>query len=805
MMTRSGTFYFAIMKKIYTMLAVVAIYMWAHPVYAQYTVHGKILDNQTKEPLIGATVSVPGTQAGTVTDVHGTFQLAVTESNVQLAVSYIGYDQQTITSSVNEAVIVSLQPSVNNLQQVVITANREAALRTDAPVAISKLSSVMINDARPTLLTELINKVPGVVMANYNNEQHAMAIRQPIGTSAYFLYMEDGVPIRPMGVFNHNALIEMNVMAISNVEVVKGPASSLYGPEAVGGAINFITRRPTALPTAGVGIQVDQWGYKRIQYGAGGMIAKKLGIYIGGFEAKQRNSWQTYSDYDKSSINARLDYALSAKTNFTLAFSDNEYNSDMSGSVDSTAFYSRQYTSSTDFTYRKVHSQRTRFTATHQWNQHQETMFTLFYRDNYIEQNPNYSIRWTSGSTSATGEVNRNSFYSKGAILQHSIRLPFLQSRILAGGSIDYSPTNYWSYQVDLGAQLRPDGKSVEKYTLLKEDPNIFLSKYKANLANTAIYSQLEINPVERLKVTLGARYDRMSFDYENYLDGSTGSKAYERVTPKIGVTYDLGGGKGLYANYSQGFSPPSLTAVFRKKPTTDANAPAEFYYNLEPARFDNVEIGGWASLFDHKVYIDAALYQMTGHKELLSIRQPDNSYDYQSAGKTLHRGVEYSITYKPDDQWFIRFGGTNATHRFEDFALSTRSTDPVKNVNGNDMPQAPHWIANSEVTYKPRYVKGLRVALEWQRISSWYQDQVSKVKYDDRGFMGMKGVSYLNARTGYTWKSIEVYVNVLNLTNELYATSATRGNSATDRTTYTPAAPRTFVMGIQYNFSGKK
>ncbi|HEY9045123.1 MAG TPA: TonB-dependent receptor, partial [Ohtaekwangia sp.] len=137
--------------------------------------------------------------------------------------------------------------------------------------------------------------------------------------------------------------------------------------------------------------------------------------------------------------------------------------------------------------------------------------------------------------------------------------------------------------------------------------------------------------------------------------------------------------------------------------------------------------------------------------------------------------------------------------------ALSTRSSDQVKNVNGNDMPQAPHWIANSEVTYKPKYIKGLRIAVEWQRISTWYQDQISKVKYDDRGFLGMKGVSYLNLRAGYTWKSVELFTNAMNLTDELYANAATRGNNATDRTTYTPAAPRTVVMGIQYNFSGKK
>ncbi len=68
-----------------------------------------------------------------------------------------------------------------------------------------------------------------------------------------------------------------------------------------------------------------------------------------------------------------------------------------------------------------------------------------------------------------------------------------------------------------------------------------------------------------------------------------------------------------------------------------------------------------------------------------------------------------------------------------------------------------------------------------------------------------MKGFDVLNFRVGYQWKGIEVFSNIMNLTDALYANNATRGNNATDRTTYTPAAPRTFVFGLQYNLAGKK
>lgn len=768
----------------------------------QITFEGVILDAQTQEPIPGVSVQLMGTPMGTSTDVSGQFRLANQGSPTGLLVSCIGYSSQQLALSVGR-VKVALSPKVEDLQIVVVTASREAQARTDAPIAIARLSPTLLAETKATNLSELINKTPGVFMPNLNNEQHMMGIRQPFGTSAYFLYLEDGVPIRPMGVFNHNALIEVNQLAISSIEVVKGPTSSLYGPEAVGGAINFITHKPTAVPVIRLGVQGDAWGYKRVQLGAGGMVTKRLGVFLGGYYAKQMGSWQTSSDFDKIALNGRVDYELSKRTHLVGTYTYARVNSQTGGNVDSLAYYSRQYTSTTDFTYRKVYSIRSRITLEHRWNDHAESFATGFYRDNSIKQNPNYSIRWATGSLAATGEVNNNSFMSYGLIAQHSQRFSWLASRLLVGLTYDYSPTNYYAYQTSLEAQLRPDKKSVERYVQVAELPDHFLSHFAATIQNSALYGQFDAQPLPNLRLSMGARFDRMAFGYTNFIDQANGLKAFHQVTPKLGLTYDLGQGRGLYANVSRGFSPPGLTAIFRKNPNAPVGS-SPFYYNLQPACFNNYELGGWASLVNRKVFIDWALYQMNGQNELLSIRQPDNSTDYQSAGRTLHRGIEYSLTVKPSAQWFLRFGGTNATHRFINFAISNRSTDGVQNLSGHDMPQAPKWIMNSEVTYKPRRVKGLRTAIEWQRVSPWFQNQINTVRYDDRTGLGLAGISVFNVRAGYTWKGIETYINVLNLTDQLYATTATRGNASTDRTVFTPAAPRMLVIGIQYQWSGK-
>ncbi|MCL7988467.1 TonB-dependent receptor [Sphingobacterium sp. lm-10] len=758
------------------------------------TVKGKVFDRETKEPITGARIRILSSNTvEAATNFNGEFLLTDIASNDSLIVSLIGY--QPVSVFAREEVLVELTPNPQELQSIVVTASREAGLRTQSPVAISKLSPKLIDETKATQVFELINKTPGVIMPSYNNEQHGMSIRQPMGTSAYYLYMEDGVPLRPLGVFNHNALLEVNQFAISSIEVVKGPVSSIYGPEAVGGAVNFITQRPTAVPTARVGIQFDQWGHRRIQFGTGAEI-KKFGFYLGGLSSRQTNSWLENSNYDKTAINARLEYHFTERTRLIGTFIYGDYYSQTTGNIDSVQFYSREYLSNADFSYRKSNAYRSRLTLEQDWNNNAKSFITLFQRNNKLGQNPFYMIRWAPNNnpTTATGEVNSNNFKSYGVIAQHSQSFRFLKARLIAGGVLDFSNNDYWAYQLDLNARLNPTRQFVEEFTIAQERLDLPIANYQGDIVNYAGYLQYDFEPLEKLRISLGGRYDLMSLDYINNINASAGDIAYQRFTPKVGATYDLGNSKGLYANYSQGFSPPGLSAIFRPRPNTD---PVEFYTNLEPAYFHSYEIGGWAALLKNKIYVDVALYQMDGRNELLNIRQPDNSTDFQSAGKTLHRGFEFGMSAKPSNEYWFRFGGTIALHRFEDFQISENPNDPLQNLGGFEMPSAPRWSWNTELSYYPKWLPNFRTSLEWQYVSGWYQDQINTVKYE--------GYNLLNLRVGYRWKVIEVYTNVMNLADELFANAATRGNNPTDRTTFIPGAPRTFVFGIQYNFVGKK
>lgn len=689
------------------------------------------------------------------------------------------------------------------LENVFITANRTATLRKETPVAISKITAKTINETKATAVYEIINKTPGVLMVNLGNEQHMMSIRQPMTTNAYYLYLEDGLPIRPMGIFNHNALLEINQFNLQSIEVVKGPVSSLYGPEAVGGTINLISLKPPVDPEFKFGVQADNYGYRRFQ-AAGGATIGKVGFHIAGISSLQENGWMAYSDYNKDNLNARIDYNISPSTRLISNTMYGKYYSDMSGTVNEDAFNNRTYKSTSNFTYRKSDALRTRLTLEHDWNSNSSSYITGYLRDNKLGQNPSYGIRWspTVNPTTAKGEVNSNNFKSYGAIGQHTQKFDFLNTKLVAGALYDYSPVTYWSYIIDLKANLNPGeaGKqTVDSYEIIAQHPDSKLADYSADIYNAAAYAQVSFNPIEKLILTVGGRYDNMKVNYDNALDNSTGSKLYDKVTFKAGANYNPVEFAGFYGNYSQGFAPPGITSIFRTKPGTGGTTgvPADFYYNLEPATFNNYEIGGWLSFFQNKLNFDYALYYMEGKNELLNIKLADNSTDYRSAGETRHKGIEFGASYRPSKQLNIRLGGTYAQHTYIDFKLSDKPSDPVQDLNGKEMPAAPKWSGNSEVSYYPNWLPNLRTSVEWQLVGSYYQDQINTVKYS--------GYNIFNARVGYQWKKIEVYGNVLNLTDKLYAYNVSRANTTNAQPTYTAAAPRTFVFGIQYNFSLKK
>ena len=754
----------------------------------QIALRGTVLDAQSQQPLPGVTVVVPATRAGTTTDASGRFVLAGTEAR-EVVISFVGYNTQNVrVPAGGQPLTVRLEAAPVNLQGVVVSASREQERRTQEPVAISQVSPQLIADTKATAPYQLLNKVAGVYMVNLGNEQHMMAIRQPISTNAVYLYLEDGLPIRPIGIFNHNALYEINQAGVRSIEVVKGPASSLYGSNAIGGAVNFLTQRPTPLPTAGVSGQGDNYGYRRVDASASGTVGK-LGLYAGGYAARQRHGWQDYTDFDKESWTVRGDYAFSAKTRLIGMGTYNYLNTQTPGTVDSARFYSRSYASNNRFTNRVVTAVRASLRLEHDWSPRQQTALTAYTRYNSTGQLPSYyisDVRKNGVYQSSNGQVNNQSFHSYGALAQHRADLGFLNSRLIVGGYFDYSPSTYYARY--LAIQKDVARNFYTGYT----DTGRYLDDYKTDLYNAAAYAQYEVQATEALRLVGGLRYDRVQYNFVNHLSGAQTTKkaaqnnVYNIVAPKLGLTYALGPAQGVYANFSTGFQPPETNSLYSSRQQIE----------LKEANFKNYEAGGWVALLDHKVYLDVSVYQLEGRNEIVSILQPDNSTQSQNVGATRHRGIEYTLTYAPVSELNFRLSGTNARHTYLEYSEILQGQN--RDYSGNRMVNAPNWLANAEVFYKPRFAPGARVGLEYQRIGSYFTNTANTKTY--------AGYNLLNLRLGYRLpqpavRGLEVWANVINLGNALYATLVTANQYGT---TYTAAAPRSLTLGVGYTFAAK-
>src|ERR1700744_3592098 len=106
---------------------------------------------------------------------------------------------------------------------------------------------------------------------------------------------------------------------------MKGPASSLYGSNAIGGAVNFITQGPPTGYAGNISLQGDNYHYERLD-ADGGFTSGKFGLYAGGYVAHQENSWQDYSNFDKYSGNIKTTYDFDSNTKLTTSIAYNYLN-----------------------------------------------------------------------------------------------------------------------------------------------------------------------------------------------------------------------------------------------------------------------------------------------------------------------------------------------------------------------------------------------------------------------------------------------------------------------------------------------
>jgi outer membrane receptor for ferrienterochelin and colicins len=255
----------------------------APPIAAQTaTIKGRVTDEKGR-PIEWVNVALPQLNIGATTNEKGNFEITdVPTGTWQVISSYMGYKADTGYISVNSSEIkhdIMLKfLHAASLNEVVVTGTMKEISRTESPIPVEVITPKLFQKNPTPSLFEAVGMVNGVqpqLNCNVCNtgDIHINGMEGP-----YTMILIDGMPIVSAlsTVYGLNGIPNS---LVERIEVVKGPASSLYGSEAMGGIINVITKNPNNAPLVSADVFVTGWGEVSADAGLRLNAGKATGLF----------------------------------------------------------------------------------------------------------------------------------------------------------------------------------------------------------------------------------------------------------------------------------------------------------------------------------------------------------------------------------------------------------------------------------------------------------------------------------------------------------------------------------------------
>jgi outer membrane receptor for ferrienterochelin and colicins len=209
------------------------------------TISGSVKNADTNEALAGVSISIGNT--GIITNKEGKFNLSLPDSASKLVISATGFQTDSLLVRSLTHYHIFLKPAFNHLNEVVVSGTMKAVSKLASPIPVEVYTPTFFKKNPTATLFESLNMVSGIqpqINCNVCNtgDIHINGLEGP-----YTMIMIDGMPI-VSSLSTVYGLHGIPQSILQKVEVVKGPASTLYGSEAVAGLVNVITKDPATAP-----------------------------------------------------------------------------------------------------------------------------------------------------------------------------------------------------------------------------------------------------------------------------------------------------------------------------------------------------------------------------------------------------------------------------------------------------------------------------------------------------------------------------------------------------------------------------
>ena len=650
------------------------------------------------------------------------------------------------------------------LDEIVVTATRMESSVRDVARSVSKVNKDRIQNATQLLgLDEALSVVPGLYIQNRHNFSGDLRVairgfgaRSSFGIRGIRIFI-DGIPeTLPDG---QSGVDSIDLGSAQSIEVLRGPASSLYG-NASGGVIAVTSELGATDPYIEGRVAAGEFGFQQYGIKSAGQI--NSADYLLNISRTELDGFRDHAKFRGTQLNGRLGIPFNQDDHLLVAlnFADQPLAQDPGGINAAQVALDRSSARAQNVQFdagETVEQQRLGFVY-----ERERSSGTLILRNHYVWRDFANKLPFTGG-----GAVDLDRFFF-GLGAQYSLGESLPDGTGLTFG-IDYDRQDDDRQRFDnnngvLGAQTFDQNERVD---------------------STGIYVQGEYQLNDEWTLQAGLRYDELTYDVSDRFlaDGDdSGTLDFDEISPSIGLNYKTAGGVA-FASYSSGFETPTTTEL------ANPDASGGFNSSLRPQTADNFEIGykGGAN----KLYYEVSLFQIDLEDELIPFELaafPGRDF-YSNAGSSSRTGLETALSWQHDSGFAI-----DASFTWSDFEFDSFIDDNGNDYSGNQLPGLPEQFGYLGLTYATD--NGFSGLLETVYSGNLYANNANTVEVSSYTVANLR--FSIDIRGG-KWL-FQTYAGINNLFDESYNDNI-RINAFGGRY-FEPAPGRHVYVGVTANYA---
>ena len=611
----------------------------------------------------------------------------------------------------------------DTFSEIVVTGQRREQSALAHSGSIELLDGALIDNVFHQHIHQLMTRVAGVWVSRGSGQEHLTAIRSPVltgpGSCGAFLFLENGVPIRPAGFCNVNQLFEIDTEQAQSIEVIRGPGNALYGSNALHGIVNVLMPMQGNRSAAHGILEVGVNRFLRLQAELPG---NPQSPHFAGFSLSDDGGFRDDSGYRQIKIHANTTRDF-VDGEFTAAFSATDLDQETAGFIVGEDAYRDPAVNRSNpnpEAFRQAASQRLYGI----WSK-STARYAIDVRPFLRHSDMRFLQHFLPGQP-----LEENGHVSAGVISA----LTFTADRHTSIAGIDVE----WS-RVDLTeTQFAPaEGSDF----LVETRPEGLHYDFEVVSAGIAAYIQSDVDITRDLTLAFGLRGEYLHYDYDNrMLDGNTredgtpcgfGGCLYTRpadrtdsffnLAPKASLNYRLAPMTALYLAAARGFRAPQMTELYRLQS-------GQQVADLDSERIDSVELG---LRYDSELLsLDLAAFFMRKRNSVFRDAQGFNV----NGARTRHDGVEAALDWQFAGAWSLAVGATYARHRYDFDTIAARGESFV---SGRDVDTAPRWMGSTEISYDGG--DRLRASLQWVSMGRYYIDAENRFDYPGHDLLNLR------------------------------------------------------------------